>query len=151
MCHIRQGSDCIIVLVIFCFSPLIVVNYSAVCRLRSNWRRAEQSVVKYGGTEDRQRRHLSTAGMQTCVEYSTSQNYVCQSGMHGAAFFCFGAGRGGAEEKNFGAGPIRKSFKCILQGVRFLMANQTRLSGTSDNESYISFLSQQMNAIHNPF
>ena len=30
--------------------------------------------------------------------------------------------------------PIRKSFKCILQGVRFLLANQTRLSGPSDNE-----------------
>ena len=25
------------------------------------------------------------------------------TGMNGAAFFCFGAGRGGAEEKNFGA------------------------------------------------
>ena len=24
--------------------------------------------------------------------------------MHGEAFFCFGAGRGGAEEKNFGVG-----------------------------------------------
>ena len=33
--------------------------------------------------------------------------------------------------------PIRKSYKCILQGVRFLLANQTRLSGTSDNESYV--------------
>ena len=32
--------------------------------------------------------------------------------------------------------PIRESFQCILQGVRFLMANQTLLSGTSDNESY---------------
>ena len=32
--------------------------------------------------------------------------------------------------------PIRKSFQCILQGIRFLLANQTRLSGTSDNESY---------------
>ena len=32
---------------------------------------------------------------------------------------------------------IRKSFQCILQGVRFLLAKQTRLSGTSDNESYI--------------
>ena len=31
---------------------------------------------------------------------------------------------------------IRKSFKCILQGVRFLLANHTRLSPTSDNESY---------------
>ena len=33
--------------------------------------------------------------------------------------------------------PIRKSFQCILQGVIFLLAKQTRLSGTSDNESYI--------------
>ena len=32
---------------------------------------------------------------------------------------------------------IRKAFQCILQGVRFLLAKQTRLSGTPDNESYI--------------
>ena len=32
---------------------------------------------------------------------------------------------------------IRKAFQCILQGVRFLLANQTRLSPTSDNESYL--------------
>ena len=32
---------------------------------------------------------------------------------------------------------IRKAFQCILQGVRFLLAKQTRLSGTSDNESYL--------------
>ena len=32
--------------------------------------------------------------------------------------------------------PIMKSFQCILQGVRFLLANQTLLSGTSENESY---------------
>ena len=32
--------------------------------------------------------------------------------------------------------PISKSFQRILQGVRFLLAKQTRLSGTSDNESY---------------
>ena len=31
---------------------------------------------------------------------------------------------------------IRKAFQCILQGVRYLLAKQTRLSGTSDNESY---------------
>ena len=31
---------------------------------------------------------------------------------------------------------IRKAFQCILQGVRFLLANQTRLSPTSDNDSY---------------
>ena len=31
---------------------------------------------------------------------------------------------------------IRKSFQCILQGVRFLLAKQTRLSWTSDNVSY---------------
>ena len=33
--------------------------------------------------------------------------------------------------------PIRKSFQCILQGVRFSLAKQTQLSGTSDNESYV--------------
>ena len=33
--------------------------------------------------------------------------------------------------------PIRKSFQCILQGVRFLLAKQTWLSRTSDNESYL--------------
>ena len=32
---------------------------------------------------------------------------------------------------------IRKSFQCIPQGVRFLLAKQTWLSGTSDNESYM--------------
>ena len=32
---------------------------------------------------------------------------------------------------------IRKAFQCILQGIRFLLAKQTWLSGTSDNESYI--------------
>ena len=31
-------------------------------------------------------------------------NGVQISGMNGAAFFCFGAGRGGAEENIFGAG-----------------------------------------------
>ena len=31
---------------------------------------------------------------------------------------------------------IRKAFQCILQGVRFLLANHTRLSPTSDNDSY---------------
>ena len=31
---------------------------------------------------------------------------------------------------------IRKAFQCILQGVRFLLANHTRLSPTSENESY---------------
>ena len=31
---------------------------------------------------------------------------------------------------------IRKAFLCILQGVRFLLANHTRLSPTSDNDSY---------------
>ena len=31
---------------------------------------------------------------------------------------------------------VRKAFQCILQGVRFLMANHTLLSPTSDNESY---------------
>ena len=35
--------------------------------------------------------------------------------------------------------PIRKSFQCILQGVRILLAKQTRLSGTSGNESCIQF------------
>ena len=32
---------------------------------------------------------------------------------------------------------IRKSFQCILQGVRFLLAIHTGLSPTSENESYI--------------
>ena len=36
--------------------------------------------------------------------HSFRQGLDWQSGMHGAAFFFFGAGRGGAEEKNFGAG-----------------------------------------------
>ena len=31
---------------------------------------------------------------------------------------------------------IRKAFQCIPQGVRFLLANHTRLSPTSENESY---------------
>ena len=34
---------------------------------------------------------------------------------------------------------IRKAFQCILQGVRFLLSNHTRLSPTSDNDSYIIF------------
>ena len=33
---------------------------------------------------------------------------------------------------------IRKAFQFILQGVRFLLANHTRLSPTSENDSYIS-------------
>ena len=31
---------------------------------------------------------------------------------------------------------IRKAFQCILQAVRFLLANHTRLSPTSENDSY---------------
>ena len=31
---------------------------------------------------------------------------------------------------------IRKAFQCILQGVRFLLANHTRLFPTSENDSY---------------
>ena len=31
---------------------------------------------------------------------------------------------------------IRKAFQCIPQGVRFLLANHTRLSPTSENDSY---------------
>ena len=31
---------------------------------------------------------------------------------------------------------IRKAFQCILQGIRFLLAKQTRLSPTSENDSY---------------
>ena len=31
---------------------------------------------------------------------------------------------------------IRKAFQCILQGVRFFLANHTRLSPTSENDSY---------------
>ena len=34
--------------------------------------------------------------------------------------------------------PSRKSFQCILQGFRILLANQTPLSGTSENESNMS-------------
>ena len=34
---------------------------------------------------------------------------------------------------------IRKAFQCILQGVRILLANHTRISPTSDNESYCCF------------
>ena len=34
---------------------------------------------------------------------------------------------------------IRKAFQCILQGVRILLANHTRISPTSDNESYIIY------------
>ena len=34
--------------------------------------------------------------------------------------------------------PIRKSFSCILKGVRFLQANHTQLSGTSETFSYQS-------------
>ena len=33
---------------------------------------------------------------------------------------------------------IRKAFQCILQGVRFLLANHTRISPTSDNDSYVA-------------
>ena len=36
---------------------------------------------------------------------------------------------------------IRKAFQCILQCIRFLLANQTRLSPTSDNDSYSSDVS----------
>ena len=32
---------------------------------------------------------------------------------------------------------LRKAFQCILQGVRILLANHTRLSSTSENESYL--------------
>ena len=39
---------------------------------------------------------------------------------------------------------IRKAFQCILQGVRFLLANHTRLSPTSENESY-SCIKKQIN------
>ena len=35
---------------------------------------------------------------------------------------------------------IRKAFQCILQGVRFLLAKYTRISPTSENESYITLL-----------
>ena len=36
--------------------------------------------------------------------------------------------------------PIRKAFQCILQGVRILLAKYTRISPTSDNESYLVFV-----------
>ena len=35
---------------------------------------------------------------------------------------------------------IKKAFQCIQQGVRFLLANHTRLSPTSKNESYIQVI-----------
>ena len=44
--------------------------------------------------------------------------------------------------------PIRKSFQCILQSVRFLLAKQTRLSGTSDNESYATYSSPRSECAH---
>ena len=34
---------------------------------------------------------------------------------------------------------IRKAFQCILQGVRILLANHTRISPTSENDSYLVF------------
>ena len=40
--------------------------------------------------------------------------------------------------------PIRKSFKCILQGVRLLLANHTLLSPTSENDSYQLWISMQI-------
>merc|ERR1719270_2754590 len=33
---------------------------------------------------------------------------------------------------------IRKAFQCILQGVRILLAKYTRISPTSENDSYTS-------------
>ena len=38
---------------------------------------------------------------------------------------------------------IRKAFQCILQGVRILLAKYTRISPTSDNDSYIEIFSQE--------
>ena len=38
---------------------------------------------------------------------------------------------------------IKKALQCILQGVRLLLAKQTRLSGTSDNESYMHWQKHQ--------
>ena len=38
---------------------------------------------------------------------------------------------------------IRKAFQCILQGVKFLLANHTRLSPTSENESYVQLCQRQ--------
>ena len=37
---------------------------------------------------------------------------------------------------------IRKAFQCILQGVRILLAKYTRISPTSENESYLVMLSE---------
>ena len=34
---------------------------------------------------------------------------------------------------------LRKAFQCILQGVRILLANHTRISPTSENDSYEPF------------
>ena len=50
--------------------------------------------------------------------------------------------------------PIRKAFQCILQGVRILLANHTRISPTSDNDSYIKvhivFLSRFCSSLIEP-
>ena len=35
---------------------------------------------------------------------------------------------------------IRKAFQCILQGVRILLAKYTRISPTSENDSYLKLL-----------
>ena len=43
---------------------------------------------------------------------------------------------------------IRKSFQCILQGVTFLLANQTRLSPTSENESYQIEMKSFLTLVH---
>ena len=39
---------------------------------------------------------------------------------------------------------IRIAFQCILQGVRFLLANHTRLSPTFENDSYMSWPHPQL-------
>ena len=47
---------------------------------------------------------------------------------------------------------IRKAFQCILQGVRFLLANHTRISPTSDNDWIAAALEKSKkhkNAAHN--
>merc|ERR1712107_455815 len=46
---------------------------------------------------------------------------------------------------------IRKAFQCILQGVRILLAKYTRISPTSENESYPEANRDPVIIAHYPF
>ena len=63
------------------------------------------------------------------VEWLPPGKSMCISEVHGGA----GLGCGPASAHYIAE---QKAFQCILQGVRFLLANHTRLSPTSENESY---------------